>query len=240
MANIVTVDFSEASEGGDFNTKLVPEGDYVAKIAKAVTGKSKADNVQAVFTVELISPKVPRATYPIYAALSGKGAFKLRDLMRATGLKPAGGRMKLDIDKLVGRTFGVSMEEEEYNERVRSTIGSMFPRSEVTPHNAQIEGDEPDEDEDDIEPEPAPRKKRKPAPVEEDDDDLEDDEEEEPAPKPKRKRKPAPEPEPEDDDDEDDEEDEEPAPKPKRRAKKKPAPVEDDEDDDDIIDLDDI
>lgn len=232
MANVIVVDFSEAGEGGAFNTKLVPDGDYVAKVTKVDVGESKAGNKQAVFTLELISPKVPRATYPVFCALSGKGAFKLRDLMKATGLKAAGGRMKLDVDKLVGRTLGVEMVEEEYNERLRSTIDNMFPRSEVTPHDAEIEGDDDDEEEE----APAPRTRKKAAPVVEEEDEFE----EEPAPKPKRRAKPAPEPEPEEDEElEDDDEEEEPEPPKRKRAVKKKAPVVEDEDDDDI-DLDDI
>lgn len=236
MAKPVIVDFSEAGEGGEFNPRLVEDGDYIAKITKAVVTESKAGNPQAVFTLTLGG--VPRATYPYYAALSGKAAFKLRNLLTACGLKPAAGRMKLDVDKLVGRTLGAATVTDEYEGREKSVIDAVFPKSDVTPKDAEIEGDEDDEEE--IE-EPAPKtRKKKAAPVVEDEDDdeelEEEDEEEEPAPKPKRKRKPAPEPEPDEDDEEDEEE--EPAPRKRRATKKKAAPVEDD--DDEEIDLDDI
>ena len=233
MVNSVIVDFSEAGEGGNFNPRLVEDGDYIGKVKSVEVAKSKAGNPQAIFTITLDG--IPRATYPYYAALSGKAAFKLRNLLTACGLKPAAGRMKLDVDKLVGRTFGCATMTDEYEGREKSVIDAVFPKGDVTPKDAQVEGDEDDEEEEEETPAPKARAKKKPAPVVEEEDEEEfEEEEEEPAPKPKRKRKPAPEPEPEDDDEE--EEEEEPAPKPRR--KKKPAPVVDDEDDD--IDLDDI
>lgn len=255
----IRADFSEASEGGQFNPKNVEEGDYLGKVKACELGVSKAGNKQLVFTIE--APEIRGATYPLYCAIEGKAAWKFRQLLESIGKKVPKAAANIETDNLIGKSVGIELVDDEYDGRMKSVINSVFPAADVNK-----ESDAADDVDDDDEDEPPVKKttaRKKAAPVVEEYDDEDEDEEEEPEP-PARTRKPAskrrapePEPEPEDDEDdyEDEDEEEEPAPAPRRRpvakkapAKKvaparrrKPAPIEDDDDEDlDEIDIEEL
>lgn len=221
-ASAGVIDFTNVKEGGNFNPKRRPEGDYKAKITKVEDAESKKDGkAQWLFTIQVGS-----GTYPYYCKHEENQYWKIRNLLVAAGMTVPKKKVKVDPNKLVGKFIGVTLEDDEYEGKKKSVVAATFPVSELEDEDVEDEADDADdEDEDD---EPTPPKKAKKPPVEDDDDEDEDDE---PAP-PKKKAKPAP---VEDDDDEDEDEDDTPPP-PK---KKKPAPVEDDDDDLEEIDIDD-
>lgn len=229
------VDLTGVSEGGSFKPRRKPEGDYRAKFVKAddhqPNNKDKA--MGWVMTVQIDGDA--RSTYPVYLNPAEKERWKIFQACRAAGFNIQPKRFKFDPNKLVGKAIGVFLEDDEYEGRLKSVIGEMFPVSEV---GANADEDAPDDDE---------------VVVDEDEEEIEE-EEPEPTPPPRKRtarRKPEPEPEPEDDEEE--EEEEEPAPPPRKRTRpaakaaaapaprrRKPAPpVEDDEDDEDL-DLDDL
>lgn len=258
-ATVRKVDLRNVKEGGNFRPTRKPEGDYVSKIIKVDDHIKEGKTPGWVFTVKIKGDE--RSAYPIYASPDEKQVWKLAKLFTACGVKLPKSIVKLDPNKLVGKMVGVYLEDDEYEGKLKSSIGDFMLASEVVPPEDQDDqdgdelepddeidtGDEDDEDDDEeVIPEPVKRKAKKaPEPEPEDDDDEDEDDEEEPPPPPVKKRKkkttPPPPPVEEDDDDEDDDEDEpEPTPPPKKRVKKKakPAPVADDEDDD--LDLDEL
>lgn len=228
------VDLTNVKEGGNFRPRRKPEGDYKAKIVKADDHQSndKTKPMGWVLTIQIEGDA--RSTYPYYLSPEAKQAWKVRTACVACGLKAPQGRIKFDPNKLVNKSIGVALEDDEYEGRPKSVIADMFPVSEVGP---TADEDAPEDDEvEDIDVEE----------VEE-----EEEIEEEPAPAPRRRRaKPAPEPEPEDEEEEEDEEEPPPPPVRKRRttapptkrvaAARKPAPPVDDDDDLDDLDTDDL
>lgn len=212
MANSVTLDFTDVKDGSNIRPGRVEEGDYAAKIVSVEVGKSGAGNQQAIFTIKLDSHR--GNAYAYYCGFNANVLWKLRTLAIAAGIPVPKKRVKFDLDRLVGKSIAVSMIDDEFEGKEKSTIDNVFPLDE-------LDGETVDPDE-----------------ADEDDELEEDDDEEEEVASPKKRSRKAPEPEPEEDDeeDEDDEEEEEPVkPARKRRAKAKPV-----EDDDDEIDLDDI
>lgn len=200
------MDFTNVKEGGGFNPRHVKSGDYRMKILKVEDGESKAGNSQWVFTIQREGDK--RATYPYYVGCDDdKQAWKIRKLLIAAGIPVPKKLVMVDPNKLVGKTIGAFLDDDEYEGRMKSVIADTFPVSEI----------DNDEDEDE-----APARKPKARVVEDDEDDdvdldEEDDEEdeEEPPPPPRKKaaakkvpaKKAAPkrrQPEPEDDEDDDD------------------------------------
>lgn len=248
------VDLTNVKEGGNFRPRRKPEGDYVAKIVKADDHQpnDKSKPLGWVLTIQIEGDA--RSTYPYYLSPEEKQAWKVRGVCVAAGLNVKSARIRFDPNKLVGKTIGVALEDDEYEGRLKSVIADVFTKDEVGPNAdedapADEEYDDADEVEvpDDDEPEeeaPAPIRKRraKPAPEPE----PEDDEEDEDPPAPTRRVRRKPEPEPEDDDEEEDEP--EPTPAPRRRAvtpakkaaprKRAAAPVVEDDDEDDLDDLD--
>lgn len=267
-ATVRNVDLTDVKEGGggNFRPRRKPEGDYKAKVVKADDHTPKDTSKEAGWVLTIQVDGDARSTYPYYLSPAKNQAWKISGVMRACGLNTKAARIKFDPNKLVNRTLGIALVDEEYNGREKSVIDDVFPVSDIqananegAPDADEYEDEEEevvedttiedDEDEDEPEPEPTKpvRRRRKPEPEPEPEDDEDEEEEEEPAPKRRtatpRARKAAPAPEPEDDDEDEDEE--EPAPAPRRRraapppAKRRAAPVEDDDDDLDEIELDD-
>lgn len=160
----ITVDFSNASEPS-FLPKHLPEGDYKAKIIKCETVKSKSDNTDMLlYTIE-----VQHGVYPFYCKLVPTQLWKLRQLLEAAGTKVPARAVSLDPQRIVGKIIGVSMEDDDYNGKLKSVVADTFRYDPDTANAA-----EPDDDEDDI-PDDIP-------------EDEEEEEEVEPEPKPKARK----------------------------------------------------
>lgn len=230
MARVKKVDFT----GVESYTKA-SEGIHTAKVAEILEKTSQGGDDMLQFKFEITKGEDKGSAVFESFVLTDKALWKFKAFLQAIGMK-ADGKLKIDLDKLIGKVCDIEVFWEEYNGQTRAKISDYYK----TGKGGKVE----DEDLDD-----------------EDEDDTDDEEEEEEAPKKKApakktpaKKAPAkkkPEPEPEDDDedeeededDEDEDEDEEPAPKRKSKkappAKKAPAKKskkssddEDDEDDD--------
>lgn len=263
------VDLTNVKEGGVFKPRRKPEGDYVAKIVKADDHQPNDKNSPLGWVLTIQIEGDARSTYPYYLSPAEKQAWKVRGICVAAGLNVKSARIRFDPNKLVGKTIGVALEDDEFEGRIKSSIGDVFTKDEVGPNADEGAPDEeyddadespedevevPDDEEEEEEeaPAPPPRKRRaKPAPEPEPEDEDEEDEEP-PAPTRRVKRRAAPEPDPEPEDDEEEDEPE-PAPAPRRRRatappakkaaparKRAAAPVEDDDDDLDDLDTDDL
>lgn len=255
------VDFTNVKdEGANFRPRHKPEGDYQATIVEVNDHTSNNGGEMWLFTIKLDGDE--RSSYPVYAGQDDKNAWKIRKMFIAAGIPVPKKLVLVDPNKLVGKTVGVFLEDDEYEGRMRSKIQDFMPVDDIQGGDEDDDEevyDKPakkatgkkkaapveDEDEDEDEEEPAPVKKaarRKSAPEPEDDDEEDEEEDEPPVKKPAKKvAKRRPEPEPEEDEDEDDDDDE-PEP-PRKRAAKKTAttkrrrPADDEDDDLDLEDL---
>lgn len=229
MARVKKLDFT----GVESYTKA-SEGIHTAKVAEILEKTSQGGDDMLQFKFEITKGEDKGSAVFESFVLIDKALWKFKAFLQAIGMK-ADGKLKIDLDKLIGKVCDIEVFWEEYNGQTRAKISDYY--------KAGKGGKVEDEDLDD-----------------EDEDDTDDEEEEEEAPKKKAPAKKTPakkapakkKPEPEDDDedeeededDEDEDEDEEPAPK--RKSKKAPpakkkAPAkkskkssddEDDEDDD--------
>lgn len=213
MATKRVVDLTKVKEGGNFRPKRKPEGDYKAKIVKVDDHQPKDTAKPQGWVYTIMVDGDNRATYPFYVNPAPKEAWKIAQISEAAGFKISGKRVNFDPNRLVGKAVGVALEDDEYEGRVKSSIGEIFPVSEVGANANEADDIDLDEGEEIVE-------------------DDEPEEEEAPAPRKRAARK-APEPEPEDDEEEYEEEEPEPTPPPRKRVRKAaPPPVEDDEDED--------
>lgn len=152
------IDFSNVKDAGQFNPHQVPMGDYLAKIVKVEDGESKKSKAfQYVFTIKLV--KFSSYGYPYYCVLQENQLWKLRNLLVAAGQNVPKKRIKLDPSRVVGKLIGVTMEDDEYEGKMKSVIASVFPASELgddvvsdTPIDDEPEDDESyDDGEDEVE-----------------------------------------------------------------------------------------
>lgn len=229
------VDLTDVSEGGAFKPRRKPEGDYRAKFVKADDHKKEGKEPGWVMTVQIEGDA--RSTYPVYLNPEKKQAWKIAQACRAAGLNVKNARVRFDPNKLVGKSIGVFLEDDEYEGRPKSVVAEMFPASEVGANADEDAPEDEDIDTDEIEGDY--------------DEDVEEDEPEPEPVKPTKRvaRKRAPEPEPVEED-EDEEDEEEPPPPPRKRApakkaatptrRRKPEPEPEDDEDDEDLDLDDL
>jgi len=136
------LDFTNVKDRS-FNPKHLPAGDYRAKVTKVEDAKSKEQNDMWVFTVVPNAHK--DAAFPVYCLLGEKYLWKFRQLATAAGLKIAKKKLNVDPNKVVGREIGITLEDDEYEGKMKSTIISMFPASDV--HEDGVHAEATDEDE---------------------------------------------------------------------------------------------
>src|SRR5690606_37303696 len=87
-------------------------------------------------------------SYPYYCKLQENQLWKLRNLLIAAGLSVPKKKLKLDPNRVVGKTIGVTMEDDEYDGKLKSVIAAVFPAAELVEGN--IVDDEPEDDEADV------------------------------------------------------------------------------------------
>lgn len=244
MSLVINVDFSDVKESSGINPKQQPEGDYLMRIIK-VEMKSTKEKNEPMALLLFQDANMRSAVYPYYCTFTDNMLWKIRNAFIAAGVPVPKSKGKIDLGKLINKEVAVTLEDDEYDGKMKSVISAVFHKDELEPVDAE-EDDFVEDDEEEEEEAPAPVKKKKAAaPVVEEDDEEEDDEEEEEAPvvKAPSKRTLARRAEKEaaaaaaaEEEDEDDEEEEVVAPV-KKKAKAAPVVEEDDEDD---LDLDEI
>jgi hypothetical protein len=143
------VDFTNVKDAtGSFNKKRVPAGDYLAKITKAEDAVAKGDGVfQYLFTIRL--EKYSQLAYPYYCKLTENQLWKLRNLLIAAGINVPKKRVKLDPSKVIGKFIGVTMEDDEYDGKLQSTISAVFPASELGEADTSTPSDDDEDDAED-------------------------------------------------------------------------------------------
>lgn len=183
-----TFDMTKVKERGPFNPVHVEPGDYRLKITAVYeTESKKSGEAMWVFAFQLTEKA--SAVYPYYCLLNEDNLWKIRNVCEAAGISVPKKRVTLDPAKLIGREIGATLEEDEYEGKMKSVVNSIFSASELEDVDSDSDEDEEDttdvedeEDEEEEEEPPAPKKKsskeassKKAKKVTQDDD--EDDEE---------------------------------------------------------------
>lgn len=141
----ITLDFSSVSEGSAFSPRRLPEGTYLATLAKVESKTSKAGNPMLVYTV--IPVEHPTAVYPYYVLLDEKQLWKFRALLLAAGKEVPKRKVTVDPESIVGKQVMIELEDDEWEGREKSTIAGVFkPAQEEFP----VEGSEIEFDVDEI------------------------------------------------------------------------------------------
>ena len=211
----------------------VSEGIHTAKVKEINTTTTQAgdDALQVIFEVIKGEDKGGRVFETF--TLIDKALWKFKAFLKAIGVKHEG-KIKIDLDKLIGKICDVEVFWNEYNGQTYTKISDYYPIGK-TAYDDEEEDEEEEQEEEQEEVKPAkrgrPAKNKKPIkkeePEDEEDDDFDDDEEEEEEEeeevKPAKRSKAAkekkvakskkavkePEPEEEEDDDFDDDDDDE-------------------------------
>lgn len=137
----IVVDFTNTTDGSGYTQTHVRPGDYAGKVKSVEYGESK-DNKTPMLTYALALANRPSAAYRYNCPLTEKSLWKLRNLLVACGVNVP--KKKLNVagvaEKIVGKDVGISLDDDEYNGKLRSQVVGVLPISELPQ-------DVPDDDE---------------------------------------------------------------------------------------------
>lgn len=170
----------------------VSEGIHTAKVKEINTTTTQAgdDALQVIFEVIKGEDKGGRVFETF--TLIDKALWKFKAFLKAIGVKHEG-KIKIDLDKLIGKTCDIEVFWNEYNGQTYSKISDYFPIGK-TAYDEEEDDDFDDDEEDEEEEEVKPAKRSKavkekkvakskkavkePEPEDEDDDFDDDDDDE--------------------------------------------------------------
>lgn len=122
------VDFSNVKESSGINPTHLEAGDYLAKIIK-VEETMKDDVPMWNYHFQLVDRKA--TVYPYYCKLQENQLWKLRNILVAAGKKVPKAAVKVNPESIIGSTVGITLEDDEYEGKMKSTIAAVFPASEL-------------------------------------------------------------------------------------------------------------
>lgn len=158
------VDMTNVKDSSGVNPVHQPAGDYRGIIKDLVAGESKAGNKK--LDVHIGDADRPSATYRYTCTFTEASLFKLRNLLIAAGMSAPKKKVKLTaavLNKLIGREVGMSLDDDEYEGKMRSTIVGVFPADDL-----------PDDEPAPASSKKANTKKADPAPADDEDEEEED------------------------------------------------------------------
>lgn len=166
MAKAHKINFGGVPEeirSGGGRAAHVPPGDYLLKIVEAEYRENKKDTGHHFsWRFQIASGEYKGKTVYDITALKPDALWNLRNLIHAaTGKNVAGKVLAFDPTKLYGKIIAATLEDDEYDNKVKSRPVDYRPKSELKA--GKTEDDEDDEDEEETEEE-----------VEEEEDDLEE------------------------------------------------------------------
>lgn len=124
------LDFSNVKDSTGINPKHRPAGDYRVKITKVTEETSKkSQKPQWVFV--MVPTDMQSAAYPYYCQLEENTLWKVRNLLIACGIDVPKKRVNVDPSKLVNREIGVTLDDDEYEGKMKSVITAVFPASDL-------------------------------------------------------------------------------------------------------------
>ena len=170
---VAKVDMRDATPGG--GRTRVPEGDYKVKITdvKKETNKNSG-NTQVVLSLTIVEPeKYEGKVIRDYLTLTRKAAFRAGMVFDAVGVKWSQKVLEFDFGKLLGKTLGVTVYDDEYNKRVSSKVADFMDEETVT-NILEGGGDDDLDDDEDLDDEDSDDEDED----EDDEDDDEDDDDE--------------------------------------------------------------
>lgn len=178
--SVKRVDMSKVTDR-KFNPKHLPAGEYKAQVVKCDDHKTDEGKDNWLYTIKLVDKRGIGATYPHYCGQTTKQLWKVRNLLQAAGVNVAKKVINLDPNKAVGKYIGVTLEDDEYDGKMKSVVADVMPLSDLGADEDADEDDEEVEEEEESEDEDDESE-------DEDEDEDDEDDEEEPPPPPKKKK----------------------------------------------------
>lgn len=155
----------------------VSEGIHTVRVKEINTSTTQAgdDALQVVFEVTKGNDKGGRLFETF--TLIDKALWKFKAFLKAVGAKHEG-KIKIDLDKLIGKICDVEVFWNEYNGQTYAKISDYYPLGK-TSYDDDTEEEDEEEEVEQVKPKkkgrPAKKAAKKPEPEEDDDEDEDDD-----------------------------------------------------------------
>lgn len=199
MPNKIIVDFTNTKDQSGINPVHQKAGDYRGLIKQVDHSIAQTENKTPQLVYIIQDADRPSAAYRYNCPLTENSLWKIRNLLIASGIEVPKKRLNIAAiaQKIVGREIGMTLDDDEYQGRMRSQIVGVFPVKDLPSDetgSVDPEDDDLDDEEDDDEEEaPSPRRRRaaatakkaptrktstrkaKPAPVEDEEEDEDED-----------------------------------------------------------------
>lgn len=144
----ISADFTKVEDrkGGGVH---VPPGDYILEI-KDYEIKAKKDDASRTYInwqLAIISPEAHVGTGTIYhvTSLVPESLWNLRNFLEDMGVKVPKKMVDIPLAKLIGKQIGATLEDDEYNGKIKSKIAATFNKNDLG-------GSEPEEEAEDATP----------------------------------------------------------------------------------------
>lgn len=125
------LDFTNVKESSGINPKHRPAGDYRMKISKVTEQGTKKDPSVMQWVFVFTPTDMQSAAYPYYCQLEQNTLWKVRNLLIACGITVPKKKLNVDPNKLVGKEVGVTLDDDEYEGKLKSVITAVFPASDL-------------------------------------------------------------------------------------------------------------
>ncbi len=113
----------------------VPPGDYIVEVKDYEVKHKKDDETRLYISWRLyiISPEANKGKGPIYynTSLVPESLWNLRNFLEDMGVKVPKSKVDVPLAKIIGKTLGVTLEDEEYNNVTRSQVASTFNKNDL-------------------------------------------------------------------------------------------------------------
>jgi len=153
------VDFTGVQSGG--GRPRIPEGDHLAKVASVKQETSSKGNEMLVWRFEVSNGRGRGKVLQTYTSLNTEALWKLRGLLEALGVAVPDGRAQLRLKNYIGKEIGITVIDEEYNNRIYSNITDFISADSLTDEDVDDEEEDEEEEEEDEEEEATPPPKAK-------------------------------------------------------------------------------
>ncbi len=138
-SNEVVLDFTEVKEGGGKRPRL-PEGDYPVKVTKVEKKQAQSGNTMLVFDLTISEGPGKGKMIRDRCTLVESAMWRLYNLMTAAGLKVSKKKMNVPMGKFEGLEFAVTLEDEEYEGKMYSSVAEFLS---LEDYEAANDEDEP-------------------------------------------------------------------------------------------------
>ena len=123
VKGIIKVDMRGVGEGGGAR---VEPGDYIVKAKKVAPKTSEKQKPYLEFTLAIAKGSSKGTIILDRCSLQSQALWRLRNVMQAMGTKVPEKVIKIKLKTLLGKEFGVTLDDEEYKGSTRSIVVDVF------------------------------------------------------------------------------------------------------------------